>query len=270
MVPDTSRTSLGLEYFLWEADEEWTWSDERLIERGVRECARIGIIDPSEVEDGTVVRMKKAYPIYDHAYRENVDILRRYLEGIENLQTVGRNGLHRYNNQDHSMLTAVYAARNIIGEKHDVWAVNTEEEYHEETRKTTGDRATPTRVSVTESATEPTPEELIETAFARIDPVALGSAIGLVSGLGLFSATALLLLRDGPLVGRTLSLLGHFLLGFEASWAGAFIGLVEAGLGGFLLGYGSATARNWGMSAYAHMVRRRAEARERRDLLDRV
>lgn len=168
------------------------------------------------------------------------------------------------------MLTAVYAARNIIGEKHDVWAVNTEEEYHEETSKTTGDRATPTRVGPAESETEPTPDELIEAAFARIDAVALGAAIGLVSGISLFAATSLLLLMGGPMVGRTLSLLGHFLLGFEASWAGAFIGLGEAGLGGFLLGYGSATARNWGMAAYAHLVRRRAEARERRDLLDRI
>jgi len=131
MTPDPSRTSLGLEYFLWEKDEEWEWSHERLIELGVKECARIGLVEPGEVEDGTIVRMKKAYPVYDQNYHESLEIIRNYLESFSNLQTVGRNGLHRYNNQDHSMLTAIYAARNIAGERNDVWSVNTEMEYHE-------------------------------------------------------------------------------------------------------------------------------------------
>lgn len=150
MVPDPSRTSLGLEYFLWEKDEEWRWSDERLIELGIKECAHIGLIDPSEVEDGTVVRMKKAYPIYDQHYQASIATIRRYLETFSNLQTIGRNGLHRYNNQDHSMLTAIYAARNIAGEKHNVWSVNTEMEYHEESQASkaaSGDRLMPTLVN---------------------------------------------------------------------------------------------------------------------------
>jgi protoporphyrinogen oxidase len=136
MVPDPSRTSLGLEYFLWDKDEEWTWSNDRLIELGVRECAQIGLINPREVEDGTVVRMEKAYPVYDHQYLAQVQTVRQYLETLTNFQTIGRNGLHRYNNQDHSMVTGVYAARNIMGGDHDVWAVNTEKEYHEEGQST--------------------------------------------------------------------------------------------------------------------------------------
>ena len=88
------------------------------------ESARLGLIDPSEVEDGTVVRMEKAYPVYDQSYLKRIDTVRRYLETFSNFQTIGRNGLHRYN-QDHSMLTGVYAARNILGEQHDVWSVNT-------------------------------------------------------------------------------------------------------------------------------------------------
>ncbi|MCA9452819.1 MAG: NAD(P)/FAD-dependent oxidoreductase, partial [Nitrospira sp.] len=152
MVPDPSRTSLGLEYFLWDKDDEWTWSNERLIEFGTRECAQLGLINPSEVEDGTVVRMEKAYPVYDHRYQDHVRTIRQYLETFSNLQTIGRNGLHRYNNQDHSMVTGVYAARNIMGESHhDVWAVNTEKAYHEEDRKTSGnggDRMVPVRVQV--------------------------------------------------------------------------------------------------------------------------
>ena len=146
MVPDPSRTSLGLEYFLWDTDDEWTWSDERLIERGIREGGQIGLIQPRDVEDSTVVRMKKAYPVYDQRYVQHVATIRRYLERFQNLQTVGRNGLHRYNNQDHSMLTGIYAARNIVGEVCDVWSVNTEETYHEEGRAvsaTAGDRLVP-------------------------------------------------------------------------------------------------------------------------------
>ncbi|MGH9934926.1 MAG: NAD(P)/FAD-dependent oxidoreductase [Blastocatellia bacterium] len=139
MTPDPSRTSLGLEYFLWEKDEEWDWPRERLVKLGVEECVRIGIVEPSEVEDGTVVRMKKAYPVYDQSYHESLAIIRNYLESFSNLQTVGRNGLHRYNNQDHSMLTAVYAARNIVGEQNDVWSVNTEMEYHETERRRDGE-----------------------------------------------------------------------------------------------------------------------------------
>jgi len=274
MVPDSSRTSLGLEYFLWETDEEWTWSDDRLIELGIKECVQLKLIERDEVEDGTVVRMKKAYPIYDQDYQAHVDLIRRYLATIPNLQTVGRNGLHRYNNQDHSMLTAVYAARNIDGADYDVWAVNTEKEYHEEDRadgKVEGkieDRAIPRRVVASEKA--PTPDELIRAAFAHLDPVAMGVAVGLVFGVSLFLATAVLVIKGGPVVGPNLSLLAHYFLGFKATWGGAFIGLFEAGIGGFVLGYITATLRNLGMSAYVHLVKRRAQAQEERDILDRV
>lgn len=267
MVPDSSRTSLGLEYFLWEKDEEWEWSQDRLIKLGIEECTRIGLIEPSEVEDGTVVRMKKAYPVYDQHYTESVDIIRNYLETFANLQTVGRNGLHRYNNQDHSMLTAVYAARNIVGEKNDVWSVNTEMEYHEEVRQssTKGDRLTPQRVAPPETA-----EKVIEAAFAKLDPLAMGVALGVVGSLALFLATAVLLLKGGPVVGPTLGLLDNFFLGYSVSWSGAFWGLAQAAFGGFALGFMFAWLRNWSLTAYAFLVQRSAEAKARGDLLDKV
>jgi protoporphyrinogen oxidase len=151
MVPDASKTSLGLEYFLWDKDDEWRWSQDQLVDLGVRECSRIGLIQPRDVEDGTVVRAEKAYPVYDQHYQGHVRTVRQYIETFTNFQTIGRNGLHRYNNQDHSMLTGLYAARNLFGERHDVWAVNTEKEYHEEGRPTAGsmgDRFTPSPVSV--------------------------------------------------------------------------------------------------------------------------
>lgn len=275
MVPDPSRTSLGLEYFLWDKDEEWNWSKDRLVELGMRECARIGMLEPDEIEDGTVVRMKKAYPVYDQKYHASLATLRGYLETFDNLQTIGRNGLHRYNNQDHSMLTGVYAARNIVGEKHDVWSVNTEMEYHEETRAGDSsarcDRLVPKRLEqALEPASRLSPDEMIEAAFAKLDPVALGASVGLVSGLCLFLATAVLLLKGGPVVGPTLSLLSNYLIGFSVTWPGAVIGLIEAATGGFALGYSVASCRNWGVEAYAYLVRRRAESELQRRLLDKV
>jgi hypothetical protein len=268
MVPDAAKTSLGLEYFLWDKDEEWTWSDDRLIHLGTQECARLGLIDPREVEDGTVVRMAKAYPVYDQSYQEHVKTVRRYLETFSNFQTIGRNGLHRYNNQDHSMLTGVYAARNVTGEQYDVWSVNTEKDYLEEGESVTvshGDRLVPVPVSV-----EELDDRIIETSFARVDPFAWGVAIGLVSGVGLTFATAILLIKGREHGGQTLSLLGNHLPGFEVTWTGAVIGSLELGLMGFGLGYLEAWLRNWVIQAYAMFVRWHGEVERRRDLLDKL
>jgi len=145
MVPDRSRTSLGLEYFLSNRHEMWRWLDERLVELAVRECGQLRLVEPGEVEEGIVVRVSRAYPVYDRNYRLNLEKIRSFLLTITNLQTMGRNGLHRYNNQDHSMLTGIYAARNITGEHKDLWSVNTEMEYLEEYRSC--DRSVPTRLT---------------------------------------------------------------------------------------------------------------------------
>ena len=127
------RTCLGLEYFVTEGDDLWTMDDGDLVELGKAEMARLGLLDPSHVEVGYVVRMPKAYPMYDATYRANVDVLRRWLaEHAANVHPVGRNGMHKYNNQDHSMYTAMLTVENILGADHDIWAVNVEEEYHEE------------------------------------------------------------------------------------------------------------------------------------------
>lgn len=126
------RTCLGMEYFVFEGDELWTMSDEDLVALGTRELAAIGLVDAADVEAGYVVRMPKAYPVYDDAYRDNVDVLRRWFEEhAPNVHPVGRNGMHKYNNQDHSMYTAMLTVENIHGAHHDIWSVNVEEEYHE-------------------------------------------------------------------------------------------------------------------------------------------
>ncbi|HYD50935.1 MAG TPA: NAD(P)/FAD-dependent oxidoreductase [Terriglobales bacterium] len=273
MVPDSSKTSLGLEYFLWEGDEEWTWSTERLLELGTRECSRIGLIDPSEVDDGTIVRMQKAYPIYDQSYRRNLDTVRSYLGQIDNLQLIGRNGQHRYNNQDHSMLTGIYAARNLAaGANYDVWSVNVEEEYHEQASlpATSGDRLFPQRIAAVPDPAIAVSERLLEEAFAPLDAVALAAAFAVVAAFGLFLATSALLLKGGALVGPNLALLGQYLIGYSVSWQGALIGSLEAAVVAGAAGYSVARLRNWGVAAYAALLRRRAEAEQRRNMLDQV
>ena len=138
------RTCLGLEYFVFEGDETWNKPDAQLIEQGKRELGILNLVDPSKVEAGYVVRMPKAYPFYDEHYKVNVARIVEWLNAnASNVYPVGRNGMHRYNNQDHSMFTAMLTAENIAkGTRHDVWTVNVEEEYHEEAKK---DDADPTR-----------------------------------------------------------------------------------------------------------------------------
>ena len=132
MVPDQNKTCLGLEYFCFKGDGLWSMPDEELIELGKRELEKLGLIKAAEVEEGTVVRVPKAYPIYDSTYRESLDALRRFFATLQNFQLVGRNGMHKYNNQDHSMMTGLLAAKNILGANYDLWNVNVEQEYQEE------------------------------------------------------------------------------------------------------------------------------------------
>jgi protoporphyrinogen oxidase len=132
MVPDPNKTCLGLEYFCFEGDDLWEMADQDLIELGTKELEILELVDPADVEDGSIVRMPKAYPVYDSKYTEALEIIRNFLRSVPNLHLVGRNGMHKYNNQDHSMLTAMLTVKNIMGANYDVWDVNVEQEYHEE------------------------------------------------------------------------------------------------------------------------------------------
>jgi protoporphyrinogen oxidase len=133
MVPDPRLTCLGLEYFCSRGDDLWTMADADLISLARREIAAVGLVDPAQIIDATVMRVRKAYPVYDETYRGALADVRRWLDQFDNLQLVGRNGMHKYNNQDHSMLTARLAVQNLFGARHDLWAVNADEEYHEDT-----------------------------------------------------------------------------------------------------------------------------------------
>ncbi len=147
LVPDSSKTSLGLEYFCFEGDDLWQMADADLIALGRREIDQIGLVKAGDVIDGCVVRMPKAYPVYDDAYQRHVQTVRDWLAGLKNLTLAGRNGMHKYNNQDHSMMTALLAARNILGQgPFDPWCVNTDAEYHEEATAEKG-RTVPQRLN---------------------------------------------------------------------------------------------------------------------------
>ena len=138
------RTCLGLEYFVFEGDDLWVRSDADLVELGKQELEKLGLVPADRVEAGYVIRMPKAYPMYDDEYKAQVQTMREWMSAcVPNVHPVGRNGMHRYNNQDHSMYTAMLSVDNIFGADHDIWNVNVEAEYHEEIRKapaaTTGD-----------------------------------------------------------------------------------------------------------------------------------
>src|SRR5262249_15647774 len=171
MVPAPHQTALGLEYFCNEGDPLWAASDHDLIERAKGEVTRLGLARFEEITDGCVVRVPKAYPLYDSDYREHLQSIRAFVEKFENFQTIGRNGLHRYNNQDHAMVTGLLAARNVMfGERNDVWSVNTDEEYHEVVRQET----------ITDA---------LVPVFAKLDRVALGASIGAAGAIVMFLTT---------------------------------------------------------------------------------
>ncbi|HMI18711.1 MAG TPA: NAD(P)/FAD-dependent oxidoreductase [Sphingomonas sp.] len=147
MVPDESLACVGLEYFCFEGDGLWASSDADLIALATKEMAALGLCDPKMVEGGAVVRQEKAYPVYDDSYAANVAAIRDELEGAyPTLHLVGRNGMHRYNNQDHAMMTAMLTVRNILaaGRPYDIWAVNEDAEYHE-----AGDEGAERKLAVT-------------------------------------------------------------------------------------------------------------------------
>ena len=148
MVLKSEMTCLGLEYFCSSKDDLWNKTDDKIIEIAVKELEFLGLIDKTEVLSGKVIRVPKAYPVYDKEYLSRVNVIKNYLQNFKNLQVVGRNGMHKYNNQDHAMMTGLLAARNILGGTFNLWRINTDAEYAEEERitKTTGERLVPERL----------------------------------------------------------------------------------------------------------------------------
>ena len=260
MVPDPTKTSLGLEYFCTEGDALWNMSDDDLISLGKRELDRIGLASASDIEDGCVFRVPKAYPIYDSEYRDYLAIMKEFVGGLPNYQTIGRNGLHRYNNQDHAMFTGMLAVRNIMfGEKNDLWSVNTDSEYLEEIRE-----------NVNFEPAVNTVKEAFAQVFPKLDRVAFGLSIGAVSGALLFLATLILALKGGTVVGPRLGLLENYFPGFSVTLPGSLLGLAYGFFAGFVGGWGFAFLRNASVFLYMALLHRRAERQLLRKLLEYV
>ena len=249
MVPDPGKTSLGLEYFCHEGDALWRMSDAELIRLGTEELERIGLIRGASVLDGCVFRVPKAYPVYDPEYRQSLATIRAFVDDLENLQTIGRNGLHRYDNQDHAMVTGLLAVRNLThGEHHDLWEVNTDPEYHEAVG-----------VEAPAAAALAAMEGRIAEIFPRIDGVALGASAGAVSGVLFALATLILVLKGGAVIGPHLGLLGQFFPGYNVTARGSLLGLVYGFAAGFVGGWGFAALRNIALLLSFAVLRRRAQ-----------
>jgi protoporphyrinogen oxidase len=279
MVPDHNKTCLGLEYFCFKGDGMWSMADEKLIELGKRELDILGLVRASEVEDGTVVRMPKAYPVYDSTYPESLRVIRSFLDSIENLQLVGRNGMHKYNNQDHSMLTAMLAVKNILGANYDLWQVNVDQEYHEEIRYNDKEEqysqftllsSTQPKVPVKTAIQpkEPLFDEVILRTFAKMDKLAFAIAVGTACALVIFLATFYLIVRGNEVVDPGLRLLGQYFIGYTVSFQGAFIGMGYSFLWGFIFGWLFAYLRNLLLGFFVFRTRKKAESLSLKDLLD--
>ena len=253
MVPDPNNTCLGLEYFCYEGDELWNLPDDELIELGKRELETLGLVNKKDVQEGTVVRMPKAYPVYDLTYGKSLDVVRQFLKPLDNFQMVGRNGMHKYNNQDHSMLTAMLSAENILGANHDLWAINVEQEYHEEITLEPGEEAAL--------------EKLLPAVFSRMDQLGLATAIGSVCGLLTFLATIWMVIKGGA-TSLHLQLLNQYFFGYTVTVKGAFIGMAYSFSWGFLSGWLFAYLRNFSMAYYIYRIKRKAELLTFRDFLD--
>ena len=254
MVPDPKNTSVGMEYFCNEGDETWTMSDAELIDLATRELSELGLANTHDVIDGLVTRQSKAYPVDDHEYEKHLEVIRDFLKTIDNLQTIARNGMHRYNNMDHSMYTGMLAVENMLGAEHDLWEVNEEEVYLEEDKQAKVGRLVP--------------EKVLTRTFARMDKLAFATAVGSVSGLLLFIATIWLIMKGGVVVGPNLRLLGQYFVGYTVTVKGAFIAFGYSFIWGFLFGWLLAYLRNLVLALFIYGVKRRVELLSLKDFFD--
>jgi hypothetical protein len=237
-------------------------ADAELIELGKREVDRLGLANYADIDDGCVVRVPKSYPVYDSDYREHLETVRTFVDGLENLQSVGRNGLHRYNNQDHAMLTGMLAVRNLIlGEQNDLWSVNVDEEYHEEIRG----KPEPLADDIAEVL-----QDTLARAFPKLDQVALGLSLGVAAAAVLWLATLILVLKGGDVVGPNLGLLSQYFPGYSVTASGSVLGLLYGFIVAFTGGWLFAFLRNTVVFRYIATAQRRADRQLLRRFLGNV
>jgi len=246
MVPDPGHTSIGMEYFCTEGDDFWTMSKPELVKLAARELAELGLADTNDIMDKYVLHQPKAYPVYDQNYSNCLETIQEFIAGFKNLQTIGRNGMHRYNNMDHSMMTGMMAAQNIAGGHHDLWSVNDDEDYLEDEKKST-------------KLKQLIPERVLIGIFGRMDKLGFATAVGAVSALNLFILTIWLSIKGVPPGTPGLEFLGEYFLGYTMTIKGAFIGFAYTFFYGFLLGWMFAYLRNFIITIYLFYVKKKSE-----------
>jgi len=278
MVPDPEKTCLGMEYFCFDNDEFWSMSDENLLDLAKNELEKLGFAKKSEIIDGTVVRMPKAYPVYDEEYKAALNIIKEFLGNISNLQLVGRNGMHKYNNQDHSMLTSMLAVKNILGAHFDLWKVNADQDYQEEIKedeqldKQLSDLSSTQPLIPSAFAMKKSSGRLIEKAiirvFSRLDKFAFAVAVGTASFLFLFLATIFLVFKGDRNIVHSMLLLNNYFIGYDITIKGAFIGGGYCFLWGFISGWLFAYIRNLSLGFVIYKEKKKLENQSLKDLLD--
>jgi protoporphyrinogen oxidase len=254
MVPAGGTGSIGMEYFCTIGDATWRMADRDLIDLAAAELAELGLAGKEDVVDGAVIRQPMAYPVYDRDYSANLAVIRDYLEGFGNLQTVGRNGMHRYNNMDHSMQSGILAAKNIRGGGYDLWQINEEDSYLEEAQ-----------LPIPKS---PLIEKLLRQSFGRVDEFAFAAASGALAGLLIFLATVWLIGKGGDAVGQHLQLIGQYFVGYTVTVKGAFIAFAYAFCSAFLFAWTGAYLRNLFLTLYLYVLKKKNEMMSLRDLID--
>jgi len=252
MVPELEKTSVGMEYFCNEGDEIWSMSDSDLKDMATQELSRLDLASADDVIDSYVVRQPMAYPIYDQEYEKNLGVIKDFLGPIENLQTIGRNGLHRYNNMDHSMLTGMLAAENICSTQINVnlWEVNEDPKYLEE-----DDQGV-------------VYEKVISRTFARMDKLAFASSVGCVFCLFIFYVTLWPFILSADIIGPKLPLIAQYFIGYSVSVKGAFIACAHSFVWGFVFGWLFAYLRNLLLGLFIFWVKKKTELITLKDFFD--
>jgi len=253
MVPDPQKSSVGMEYFCTEGDETWTMPDNELVNLASQELSELGLSEIDRVIDSFIVRQPGAYPVYDPDYRDYLEVVKSYIASIDSLQTIGRSGMHRYNNMDQSMWGGMLAAQNFLGANHDLWEINEEKEYLEEKKF----KAKP---FVFENG-------FIGTFF-RMDKLAMAIAVGSVSGLLLFLSTIWLVLKGSDIVGPNLELLSQYFIGYTVTVNGAFKSFGYGFIWGFLFGWLFAYLRNLLLAFFIYRVKKKTEVLNLLDFFD--
>lgn len=251
MAPDSQKTNVGMEYFCTEDDDLWNLPDRELAAIASKELSELGFCAVEDVVDSFVIRQPMAYPVYDDGYSEALRVIRDNLGEFKNLYTIGRNGLHRYNNMDHSMLTGIMAARNVLGANHNLWEVNEEESYLEE-----------------EAKAKSLAEKLLQGTFAKIDKLAFATSVGSVLGLIVFLASIWPVLKGGDGLGLYLGLLNQYFVGYTVTVKGAFVAFGYSFFWGFLFGWLFAYVRNFSIGLFIYRAKKKAEDLSMQEFFD--